>query len=1244
MPESNSNPPTPEPYHLRYAVARLATPFNAVAWSPDGKRLASGSDDKTVQVWDVGSGKPERTLKGHAYGVWSVAWSADGKKLASGSADKTVRVWDVSSGKPERTLKGHANGVRSVAWSADGKRLASGSSDNTVRVWDVSSGECLEEHRSPYPSHYFLDAVYVTGALVAAKFGKTALGDDDILTEAALPGAGRRIAGGSVTSIVSAKIVLVGESGVGKSGLALRLAEDRFEEQVSTHGMRLWELPWERLAAGAEPPPGERREIVLWDLGGQDEYRLVHQLFLHDTTMALMLLDPTRDAHFDDVDEWNLRLEKRLRGREAARLLVGARADQINHALIDQSRIDGILDKWRMRGFHLTSAKENVGLDDLRAAIAGLIDWDDLSKTSRPRLFQRIRDTVDELRRRGEIVLLYATLERLVKEAEPEEFDPAAVNTVVGQLACQGAITDTRLSTGERALVLQIGYVEIYAGSLIRLAREASHAGGVPALELADAIFRKSFPGIEARGRLEPLVERSVLECVIELMIEHGICLKHERLLIFPSLFPETAASEEETARRTVSLYYDFSGAIDNIYSSLVAQLAAGGKFGRVRLWKDRAEFDRGGQGVSALRRMNRPGGWSHLDLLFSDETPVETSRLFTVFVEDHLQKEGVTIREVLEMVCGNCEFRFDESLVRDRISAGQADVVCPRCETRLPINEGARNARAADPSVAREFVALRSRIEEQKRRDIDEAKREMRALRVFISYSHRDEALRESLETHLGALRREGFIETWTDRRIAPGADWAGEIDRNLESAGIVLLLVSADFIASDYCIDKEMERALQRHAAGEARVIPIIVRPVDGWRQMPFGKLQALPKDGKAITIWPNQDEAFAEVARGVRRAVEELMRPSAETEPRAMLTDSPAMPVVEPTPIRILHLSDLHFDKDDDPVVRLQPLLRDLKDRQGGLGFERLDYLVMSGDLTNRAAPAEFERAHEFISALIEQFDLSAARVVLVPGNHDLSWENEVYNWQPKRKVELNRLKPGSYVEQGSGYLLRDDTVYHKRFENYERFFHQLTQHPYALKPDAQFRSLLFDGPRIQFLEINSAWEIDEYFPERSGVNQSALANGLLRANTQIENARREGRIAKDASVLRIAVWHHPITGNEKIASDAFLDQLRQEDFRLCLHGHVHEDRAELIAYTHPRKIYAAGAGSFGAPLRQRPEATPRLYNLIEVWRDHRKGRIHTRCLRKDGGAWEPWAVWPGDDPNQKRGWYEIPFVPV
>jgi len=143
----------------------------------------------------------------------------------------------------------------------------------------------------------------------------------------------------------------------------------------------------------------------------------------------------------------------------------------------------------------------------------------------------------------------------------------------------------------------------------------------------------------------------------------------------------------------------------------------------------------------------------------------------------------------------------------------------------------------------------------------------------LFYSYSHRDEDLRDELEKHLTLLQRRGLIRNWHDRRISPGSDWKGIIDRNLTSADIILLLVSADFLASDYCYDIEMKLALERHELTEATVIPIILRPVD-WTDAPFAGLQALPNDGKAITLWPNRDQAFAEVAKGIRQVITEHM----------------------------------------------------------------------------------------------------------------------------------------------------------------------------------------------------------------------------------------------------------------------------------------------------------------------------------------------------------------------------------
>ena len=146
----------------------------------------------------------------------------------------------------------------------------------------------------------------------------------------------------------------------------------------------------------------------------------------------------------------------------------------------------------------------------------------------------------------------------------------------------------------------------------------------------------------------------------------------------------------------------------------------------------------------------------------------------------------------------------------------------------------------------------------------------------LFYSYSHKDEAFRDELETHLSLLKRQGVILDWHDRRITAGTEWKGQIDHNLDTADVILLLVSADFIASDYCYDKEMTRALERHDRAEARVIPVILRSVHGWQDAPFAKLGAAPTDGRPVTSWPNRDEAFADVAGHIRRAVEELQNP--------------------------------------------------------------------------------------------------------------------------------------------------------------------------------------------------------------------------------------------------------------------------------------------------------------------------------------------------------------------------------
>lgn len=144
--------------------------------------------------------------------------------------------------------------------------------------------------------------------------------------------------------------------------------------------------------------------------------------------------------------------------------------------------------------------------------------------------------------------------------------------------------------------------------------------------------------------------------------------------------------------------------------------------------------------------------------------------------------------------------------------------------------------------------------------------------MEVFFSYSHKDEGLRNEMEKHLSVLRRQGVIDIWTDHRIGPGEEIGNEIDRHLESADIILLLVSSDFLNSNYCIDIEMKRAMERHEHGEARVVPVILRPCD-WQGAPFGKLKAIPTDGKPVTKHQTLDDAFLDITRAIRGLAQQL-----------------------------------------------------------------------------------------------------------------------------------------------------------------------------------------------------------------------------------------------------------------------------------------------------------------------------------------------------------------------------------
>ncbi|HYI92897.1 MAG TPA: hypothetical protein VEX68_05095, partial [Bryobacteraceae bacterium] len=287
-------------------------------------------------------------------------------------------------------------------------------------------------------------------------------------------------------------------------------------------------------------------------------------------------------------------------------------------------------------------------------AIAEAIDWKQLAKTSRPELFQRIRDEIEDRRKRGQVVLHLSDLRRAIGKEEAEQ----AIDAVTEQLATQGVIARSHVSTGEAVLVLQVQEIERYAGSLILAAR--NNARGVPALELL-ALAQPNFqlPGITAEERLPRDQERTVMECTVQLLLEHGM-FSAGRLTRVPILVRLGDYHDGYEISQAVSLYYDFAGAIDNIYASLVAWLVLARNFGRVRLWPDRAEFELADGGLCGLRKVGRSGGFAHVDVYFETETPKNKQDLFISFVEEHLRQHDVDIREHVVVTC-SCGHQFDE-------------------------------------------------------------------------------------------------------------------------------------------------------------------------------------------------------------------------------------------------------------------------------------------------------------------------------------------------------------------------------------------------------------------------------------------------------------------------------------------------------------------------------------------------------------------------------------------------------
>jgi 3',5'-cyclic AMP phosphodiesterase CpdA len=310
------------------------------------------------------------------------------------------------------------------------------------------------------------------------------------------------------------------------------------------------------------------------------------------------------------------------------------------------------------------------------------------------------------------------------------------------------------------------------------------------------------------------------------------------------------------------------------------------------------------------------------------------------------------------------------------------------------------------------------------------------------------------------------------------------------------------------------------------------------------------------------------------------------------------------------RVLHISDLHLETLERAETCVYQLCSDI---QRELGIETLDAIIVSGDNSEFAQPTEYKATAAFVKQLCETMHVASKNLLVVPGNHDVDWVSAKESYFVVRASEAPASSVSRYQDHGNrNYVevVTDARAYERRFHNYAQYHRDVTGRAYPLEYSRQFEVVTSTDNKLVLLGLNSAWNLDHYYPNRSSIEATALNRGLVAARECASEVGSEPRI--------FAVWHHPIHGDGALQDTAFLQRLVVDEVVAVLHGHIHKPENEQFNYewsTGGRKLWVLGAGTLDSP--DVYSGYPWHYSLISIQEDHLE--VRSRAKSERDGAW-------------------------